>query len=185
MKTILCGLLLLLTGAALGFLLARRWAPQPATVEYIREPPVAEAIAPPRPVKVETPSAPALPMRTDTVYVDRVMHVTLRVDTAAIIADYELRRSYVTPLFDNQYGKLTLSLSTQYNRLDALSYEFIPVTKTVYTEKTWQPFVLAQYSTLGAAALGAGTFYRKTAYYIMYTTDFRRQALAAGMMVRF
>jgi hypothetical protein len=185
MKTFLYGLLLLLAGCAFGFFTGRRSAPQPAAVEYRHEPALTGAVEPLRPVKVELPVIPLLPVRTDTVYIDRVMHISRQVDTAAIIADYELRRSYVAPLFDSQYGKLTLSLSTQYNRLDALSYEFVPVTKTVYLEKTWQPFALTQYSALGGIALGAGAFYRKTAYYIMYSTDFRRHGLGAGVMVRF
>jgi hypothetical protein len=185
MKTFLYGFLLFLTGAALGFFAARCSAPQPSTVEYIREPAITETVELPEPIKVEAPAAPSLPMRTDTVYIDRIMHISRQVDTAAIIADYELKRSYVAPLFDSQYGKLTLSLSTQYNRLESLSYEFIPITKVIYAEKTWQPFALIQYSALGGAAIGAGTFYRKTAYYIMYSTDFHRHALGAGMMVRF
>jgi hypothetical protein len=107
------------------------------------------------------------------------------VDTAAIIADYELKRSYVVPLFNNEYGKLNLSLSTQYNRVSTLSYDFSPVIKIVYRERTWQPFAMAQYSTLGGVAAGAGAFYRKTGFYLMYGSDFHRHGAGAGVMIRF
>lgn len=185
MKSYLCGLLLLLTGCVLGFLAGRHLARQAAGIEYVQEPPIAAVIEIPEPVKIELPPLPALPMRTDTIYIDRVMQIERSVDTAAIIRDYELKRSYVVPLFDNPYGKLAVSLSTQYNRLEALSYEFIPVTKTIYLEKTWQPFAMIQYGTLSGAAIGGGTFYRKTGYYIMYSSDFRRHSLTAGIIVRF
>ncbi|MDR1456167.1 MAG: hypothetical protein LBJ01_10985, partial [Tannerella sp.] len=77
-----------------------------------------------------------------------------------------MKRSWAVPLFDSSAGKLNLSLSTQYNRLDALSYEFTPVFKTVYTEKRWLPFAMMQYSAVGGLGVGGGAFYRKAEYYI-------------------
>ena len=157
----------------------------PTAVEYIRLPPITGLIEPPAPVCIEAPALPALPLRTDTIYIDTVIYLREVIDTAAIIADYELKRSYAVPLFDNHYGKLSLSLSTQYNRLDTLSYEFLPVYKTVYLEKTWQPFAMIQYSTIGGISVAGGLFYRRAGYYIMYSSDFRRRGLGAGVMYRF
>ncbi|MDR0756465.1 MAG: hypothetical protein LBF85_01290, partial [Tannerella sp.] len=137
------------------------------------------------PVSVEIPALLALPVRTDTVYVDRVMYTREVVDTAAIIADYELKRSYAPVLFDDVYGRLALSLSVQYNRVSALSYEFTPVVKTVYRERVWQPFALLQYGAPGGAGVGGGMFYRRMGYYVMYATDLQRHGFGAGVMVRF
>jgi hypothetical protein len=117
-----------------------------------------------------------------TVYVDRVMYVREVVDTAAIIADYELKRSYVIPLFDNQYGKLDLSLSAQYNRLGVLSYEFMPVTKVVYREKTWRPFACLTYGSLGYVGGGAGIFDKSTGISIQYQTDFKKNGFGISVV---
>jgi hypothetical protein len=188
MTKFLCGLLLLLTGCALGFLAGRhsaRQAVQVETVEYVQEPAIAAVIEIPEPVKVELPALPALPVRTDTVYVDRVMQIERSVDTAAIIRDYELKRSYVVPLFDSQYGKLDVSLSTQYNRLEALSYEFIPVTKVVYREKTWRPFACLTYGSLGYVGAGAGIFYKSTGISIQYLTDFKKNGFGISVVRMF
>ena len=186
MKTVLYGLLLLLTGGVLGFFAARRSTHQLPSVEYVREPAITGLIEPPAPVRVEVPALPTLPIRTDTVYIDTVIYLREVVDPAAIIADYELKRSYLVPLFDNQYGKLSLSLSTQYNRPDTLSYEFLPVYKTVYMEKTRQPFAIFHYSAIGGTGVGGGLFCRRAGYYIMYSSDFRhRRGLGAGVIVRF
>jgi hypothetical protein len=107
------------------------------------------------------------------------------VDTAAIIADYELKRSYVTQLFDNQYGKLDLALSTQYNRLGDLSWEFTPVTKVVYREKTWRPFLSVTYGSLGYVGGGAGIFYKSTGINIQYITDLKRNGFSISVVKSF
>ncbi|MDR1114689.1 MAG: hypothetical protein LBL33_00770 [Tannerella sp.] len=152
MKTkyiLLCCALCLIIGTVAGFLTGRRTVERAESVRYVKETPVTGKIELLEPFRVEIPSLPVLLTRTDTVYVDRVAYTREVVDTAGIIADYELRRLYKTQLFDNQYGKLDLSLSTQYNRLEDLSYEFTPVTKIVYREKGWRPFVSVSYGSLG------------------------------------
>jgi hypothetical protein len=137
---LICCVTCLLTGIVTGFLAGRRTIEQPASIKYVEEKPVTGTIVPLEPVRVEVPAKPMLIMRTDTVYIDRVAYTREVVDTAAIIADYELKKMFETRLFDNQFGKLDLSLSTQYNRLGDLSYVFTPVTKTVYRERVWRPF---------------------------------------------
>ena len=124
MKTVLYGFLLLLAGFLAGFFAARRLAHNASTVErveYVHEPAVTGSVHLPEPVCIEVPALLSLPVRTDTVYVDTAVYLREVVYTAAIIRDYELKRLYAVQLFDNQYGKLDVSLSTQYNRLDALS----------------------------------------------------------------
>ena len=97
----------------------------------------------------------------NTVYVDNVMYAYNVVDTAAIIADYELRRQYLVPLFDNQNGKLEISLSSQYNKLSDIQYTFVPIRTIQYikVKQVWQPFVSTSYSTIGLWGIGGGVFY--------------------------
>jgi hypothetical protein len=150
----------LVAGSIAGFFAGRHTVEQPESVRYVRETPVTGTVERIEPIKIEIPPVPVLLTRTDTVYIDSIVYTREVVDTAAIIADYELKRSYAVPLFDNQYGRLNLSLSTQYNRLGSLSYEFTPLTKTVYREKIWRPFASASFSSFGYAGAGAGVFYR-------------------------
>ncbi|MDR1224780.1 MAG: hypothetical protein LBL07_18175, partial [Tannerella sp.] len=75
--------------------------------------------------------------------------------------------------FDNQYGKLELSLSSQYNRIGEVSYEFIPVTKVLYRERVWRPFVFASYGSVGAIGAGAGVYYGNWGIGVQYLTDLK------------
>jgi hypothetical protein len=163
MKTkyiLLCCTLCLVTGIIAGFLAGRRTIKQAESVKYVRETSVTGKIVSLEPVKVEIPSSPVLLTRIDTVYVDRIAYTRAVVDTVGIIADYELSRLYKTQLFDNQYGKLDLSLLTQYNRLEDLFYEFTPVTKIVYQEKAWRSFASITYGSLGYIGAGGGLYYK-------------------------
>jgi hypothetical protein len=173
--------LCLSVGLVAGFFAGRHTVEKGEKVTYIREASVTGVAGPLEPVSVEVPTSPALPVRTDTVYVDRVMYTREVVDTAAIIADYELKRSYTAQLFDNQYGKLSLSLSTQYNRLGNLSYEFTPVTKIIYRERAWRPFATATYNTLGYGSVGVGLSYKSIGIGFEYVTDFKRHGVGIAV----
>jgi hypothetical protein len=172
-NAVICCVVCLTAGIVIGFFAGRHTVSEEKTV-YVREASVSGVSAPLEPVSVETPSAPILPVRTDTVYLDHIVYIRTTVDTAAIIADYELKRSYTTRLFDNQHGTLDLSLSTQYNRLGALSYEFTPITKVVYRERAWRPFATATFNTLGYVGAGVGLSYKSTGIGLEYVTDFKK-----------
>jgi hypothetical protein len=169
----------LASGIVTGFLAGRRTVEQ--TVKYVAEKPFAGKVENIEPVKVEVPVSPVLPTRTDTVYLDNIVYTREVVDTAAIIADYELKRSYSKQLFDNQYGKLSLSLSTQYNRLGDLAYEFTPITQIVYRERTWRPFATASFSSLGYIGIGGGLYYKNIGVSVRYVTDFKKNGVDIGV----
>jgi hypothetical protein len=177
--------LCLAIGTVAGFLAGRRTVERLETVRYVKETPVTGKIELLEPFKVEIPSLPVLLTRMDTVYVDRVVYTREVVDTAGIIADYELRRLYKTRLFDNQYGKLDLSLSAQYNRLGDLSYEFTPVTRIVYREKDWRPFVSVMYRSLGYIGAGGGLYYKSLGVSVQYVTDLKRNGVSVGIYKAF
>jgi hypothetical protein len=182
---LLCCVLCLVIGTVGGFLAGRRTVERAESVRYVKEMPVAGTIGTIEPVRVEIPALPVLLTRIDTVYVDRIAYTRAVVDTAGIIADYELRRLYETRLFANQYGKLDLSLSTQYNRLGNLSYEFTPVTKVVYQERAWKPFVSVTYGSPGYAGVGAGLYYKSVGVSLQYVTDLKRNGVSVSFYKAF
>jgi hypothetical protein len=188
MKTkyiLLCCAVCLVIGTVAGFFAGRRTVERAESVRYIKEMPVAGTIGTIEPVRVEIPSLPVLLTRIDTVYVDRIAYMREVVDTAGIIVDYELRRLYKTQLFDNQYGKLDLSLSAQYNRLGDLSYEFTPVTKVVYRDKAWRPFVSVTYGSMGYIGAGGGLYYKSVGVCLQYVTDLKRNGVCVSFYKAF
>ncbi|MDH6354747.1 hypothetical protein M2132_001076 [Dysgonomonas sp. PH5-45] len=137
------------------------------------------------PVKEEKPEKPILPMKeVEIQYIDTgsvritTEYIYYEVDTAAIIADYILKRSYDLVAFDNkEQGKLRLFPVVQYNKLSGIDYEFTPVYKNINTtrEKVWQPFVSGSYSTLEYLGLGGGIFYHNLGFEYQYNLDLRKK----------
>jgi len=156
-------LFVFLCSIALGFFAGRKSITTVEKTVHIKDPAITETIPVPTPVSEEKPDSSMLPLRRDTAYINNYIYVRELVDTAAIIADYELRRRYEFPLFDNQYGRLDVSLNTQYNRLGDMSYTFVPIRTVQYVQvrRVWQPFVSASYSTFNIAGIGGGMFYNK------------------------
>lgn len=124
-----------------------------------------------KPVKVEKPEKSLLPTKPDTVIIDNTRIITQKVDTAGIIADYELKRSYSFTAFDDKtIGKLELFPSVQYNRLASLDYNFIPVEKIITRskDKIFTPFVSVDYSTFHYMGVGGGFFYHNLGFEYQY-----------------
>lgn len=161
MKDYIPHLIIMLLSVVLGFFAGRASTDRIEDTIAISGEPVSGSVTGMQPVSETKPLNPELPMRRDTVYIDSIIYVRETVDTAAIIAEYELSRQYLVPLFDNQYGKLELSVSTQYNRLHDVSYTFLPIhtIQRVQIKKTWQPYVSSSYSTIGLIGVGGGLFY--------------------------
>lgn len=142
------------------------------------------------PVKEEKPDKPLLPTKeieiqyrdtgsvktiTETKYLIQI------VDTAAIIADFILKRSYSITAFDNkEQGKLLLYPTVQYNKLTGMDYDFTPIQKqkNTYLQKVWQPFVSGSYSTLDYLGLGGGVFYHNLGFEYQYNIDIRSKPVA-------
>lgn len=98
-------------------------------------------------------------------------YLSIPVDTSAIIADWELKRTYKLTAFDNKMqGKLELFPVIQYNKLSALDYNFTPVIErqTIYKTKIWQSFISASYSTLNYIGIGGGIFYHNLGFEYQY-----------------
>lgn len=140
-----------------GFFIGRSTIDTETKVEYVKGETVTGSVSPTQfePIKEE---------KSNIQYRDTgsVKYINVLTDTAAIIADYELKRTYKLTAFDNKtQGKLELFPVIQYNRLSALDYNFTPIVErqTIYKTKVWQPFISASYSTLNYVGIGVGFFY--------------------------
>ena len=133
--------------------------------EYVRGETVRDTVRVPYPVREEVPVYYTLPVRYDTVYIDSYIYVREKVDTAAIIAEYIVKRTYELNVFDDDNGTMTATVDLQYNRLQRFGYEFTPIRRVdrSLVVRTWTPFVGASYSTFGIAGVGGGLFYHDIA----------------------
>ncbi len=123
------------------------------------------------PVSEEKPTVSILYQDTGS-----VQYIPIPIDTAAIIADYELKRKYSLLAFDNKtQGRLELFPTIQYNQLTGLDYNFTPIIEKnyIYKEKVWQPFVSTSYSTLDYVGVGGGMFYHNLGFEYQYNIDLR------------
>jgi hypothetical protein len=172
---------------AVGFFTGRCTTEVETKTEYIEGEPVSGNIPNIEPIHTETPEISTLPVKIDTISVDNIQHVVQKVDTAAIIREYEVKRFYSETLFNNQYGKLDISFSTQYNKVSDLKYGFSPITiiKTVEKERVFTPFVSVSYNTLKQAGIGGGLFYHDTGIQVRYITDFKAKGLDLSVMYKF
>ncbi len=120
--------------------------------------------------------------RTDTVYKD--VPVVDRDETIkATIEDWNLKREYNRMLFNNENGKLSISLAVQYNELQKLSYSFTPIQKqtVVRKERVFEPFVAASILGFDSFSVGGGFFYHN----LGFRAEWASGNLNFGVMYRF
>lgn len=155
-----------------GFIIGRQNSEFEQSIKYVKGETIEKTIEIPIPYRVEVSAKPIyLYKEKDTIY----STATTEIDTAAILQDWITRRSYQQDLFDNQYGKLSVDASVQYNKLASLKYSFTPlqkeITKTKY--QTWMPYVAISYSTLNYIGIGGGLFYHNLGIEYQFQKDFR------------
>jgi hypothetical protein len=174
---------------AVGFFIGRRTAVTKEVVRYVQGDTVSGTLdTAGMPVKETIPEIPDLPLKRDTVWLDNIIYVATTVDTAAIINDYIASREYIPVLFDNPHiGQLSLSATVQYNRLQDLSYTFIPVYKEITRHRVpvLQPYVGASYNTLQHASFSAGTFYGKIGVELQYVFDVKNIEKGYGVGLKY
>ncbi|MDR3140548.1 MAG: hypothetical protein LBU37_02285 [Tannerellaceae bacterium] len=187
MKTISQILIILLCVSA-GFFAGRCTSKVETKTEYTKGDPVNGSVTNIEPILTETLEIHTLPVVIDTIYVNNIQYVVQKVDTAAIIREYELKRYYTTTLFDDKNGRLDINSTLQYNKLSDLTYTFTPVftVKTVKVKPVWIPFISASYSTLyNQVSVGGGLFYHNIGIQIRYSTDFKVKGLDMGLLYKF
>lgn len=110
-------------------------------------------------------------------------------DLMPTVIDWNKERTYSEVLFNNEYGKLSLDGMIQYNRVQWLKPTFVPLQKeiTLYRERTWTPFVMASYSTIGYERIGGGLFYHDIGISAGFVRDFNtnKNGVEAGLIIKF
>lgn len=165
--------LAMLTCLVVGIFIGRSYIDTETKLEYIKGATTTGSVSPTQfeQIKEEKP---------DIQYRDigSIKYINVPADTAAIIADWELKRTYKLTAFDNKtQGKLELFPVIQYNRLAALDYNFTPMIERqiVYKTKVWQPFVSGSYSTLNYVNIGGGIFYHNLGFEYQYQKSLGNQ----------
>lgn len=130
---------------------------------------------------------PELPLKPIIIYKDSSKHEVFIVDTAKIIQNYIVKRSYVINEFDNNNGKLIIKPIVQYNELQSVEIEFTPVTKEVTKtiERTFTPFIQTTYNSFGYIETGGGMYYHNIGIQANYITNFKEKGFSVGMNIKF
>ncbi len=173
----------------LGFFIGRQTVSTEAKIKYIQGKAISGSVNDSRliPIKEEKQTNPNLPLKPEIIYKDSIRYIVLKVDTAAIIADYILKRSYELTPFDDENGKLQLFPTVQYNQLTGLDYQFTPIRKEIIQqkEKLWQPFVSVSYSTLDFIGIGGGVFYQNLGIEYQYQKGITNNGHLLGLKYKF
>lgn len=186
-RLIIAFLFVFIGGWVIGFFIGRQTINKETEINYVTGIPVKGSVSSNQfsQVKEEKPNSPVLPTKEIEVQyrdtgslkiISEIKYLYRVVDTAAIIEDYILKRSYVLTAFDNkENGKLLLYPTVQYNKLTGIDYDFTPIQKQTskYAYKVWQPFVSGSYSTFDYLGVGGGIFYHNIGIEYQYQKDFR------------
>ena len=131
-------------------------------VEYRDLPPVHVSVDAPAPLRFTVPELPQWLYFTDTVTQHPV------IDTAAILADWILRREYGDRLISDTTGTIDYLAIVQYNRLQNISLYYTPVQRVVTITKTIQPrftpFLLIGANTVGGVQVEGGVLLKRFAF---------------------
>lgn len=168
--------LVLLAFATGGFFLGRSFSNIeyiPGPIKYLPGNPIHDTIKIDKPVKIKEPVDTANIIAQcvcDGIYYelfpekvrDSIVYVS-KEDTTAILKDYATEKYYSEILFDTDtLGKCTVDTKIQYNKLMAMSYDFVPVTRsqtnTIVKTKRFSPFMGVGVSTLPAAGVCVGGY---------------------------
>ena len=161
-----------------GFFLGRKTIDVEEKIEYVKGETIRDSILVPYPVDSEIPKEPKLPLKKDTLYLDSLIFIVEKVDTAEIIKDYITQKTYEFNVFDSgTLGKFDLKQQIGYNKLLSFDYNFTPTTKQVtqFREPLFTPFVTGGYSTNKTVLLGGGFYYKNIGleYNMNVSTDRR------------
>jgi hypothetical protein len=153
----------------IGFLGGRRTIP--TKEKLVKLAPISGTSEKPVADREEIPVNPVLPVKADTVWMEKIAYVAQKVDTAAIIQDYISKRSYNLTLFDNEMGRLVISPVVQYNKLEPVSWSFTPIQKQIYRQPKWQFFAGAGVNTFDHVNFSLGAFRKKVGVECYYIRD--------------
>jgi hypothetical protein len=163
---------LIVAALAAAFYIGRRSVEvkETTTVEYRDMPTVSVSIDAPAPFRFTVPDLPQWLYFTDTVTRKQA------IDTAAILADWILKREYAARLIDDTTGTIDYTAIIQYNRLQNIGVDYKPVQRIVTNTKTIQPrftpFILAGGNSAGFGQVEGGVLFQQWGGSIELGTNF-------------
>ncbi len=165
-------IIVFIVGLIIGFFIGRSTIKE-GEVKYVKGDIVRDTVPVPYPVEVEVPKYIKLPMKKDTLWVDKVRYITEHIDTATIIKDYIIERTYSLKVFDDMNGKLDATAKVGYNKLLGFSYDYTPLQKHVIIKekKLFTPFVSGSYHTYKALGVGGGVFIKDLGVEYLYNVS--------------
>ena len=184
-KQIVISLILLILGFVIGYFCMKSSVTK-SEIKYVQLPPITDTIKVPDPYKVEIPSDPEYILKKDTIYQDSIVYVHESIDTLAILEDWIKKRSYETVLFDvDTLGKMTVFTDIQYNKLQSLSYKYIPIQKEVTQTKTqlFTPYIQGGLTFDWYPSLEIGTYIRNVSLGIEATRNVDTDKFMYGIKI--
>ena len=172
-KNTVIAIVCLTVGICIGFFAGRQTITYETEIKYVRGDVVRDTIHLPVPVY-------------------EVVHDTICLiehDTIKTLIDWNTERFYTwQPINDNR-GIVDISAMVQFNRVQSMSAEFVPIYKEItrYKKKVWQPYISASYSTFGIVGLGGGLFYNDVGleYGFQYSMFENRTGYLVGLKYKF
>jgi hypothetical protein len=161
----------IIAALAAGFYLGRRSVivTETTTVEYQRMPTISVSVSP-ESLRFTVPELPQWLYFTDTITQQQV------IDTAAILADWALKREYGARLIDDTTGTVDYSAIVQYNRLQNITLDYQPVQRIITTTKIIQPhftpFIFVGGNTAGFGQVEGGVLFNRWGAAVELGTDF-------------
>jgi hypothetical protein len=171
-----------------GFFIGRATTTTGIVTKYVKGETITTSVNVPGPEKIITKFLnPLLPIKHDTIIINKIKYQIEKVDTAKIIANYIQRKYYIIPLFDNNNGKLTVTPVIQYNALDSLGFTFTPIEKitTITKEKIFTPFITASYNSFNYVGVGGGIYYHNIGLGAKYMTNFTNKGFEVNANIKF
>jgi len=161
-----------------GFFLGRKTINVKEKIEYVKGETIRDTITIPYPVDSEIPKEPKLPLKKDTLYLDSLIFIVEKVDTAEIIKDYITQKTYEFNLFNSPtLGKFDVKQQIGYNKLLSFDYDFTPMSKqiTQFREPVFTPFITGGYSTNNSFLLGGGLYYKHIGIEYLLNVPLRKE----------
>jgi len=163
--------LLCVTCLAVGFYVGREMIPYKEEIRYVQGEVVRDTTFHP---------VPLLEIVHDTI-------ILVERDTIKTLIDWNTERYYAEQLFNDKRGILDVSASVQYNRLQDISFEFVPVYREItrYKIPAWHPYVGFSYNTFNQVAFDAGLFYKHFGIELQYISNFKQKGYGIGLRYKF
>lgn len=182
-------IILVLIACLASFFAGRLTTKQKDTVKFVKGETIYRTIEVPKFIKSTIPTAVFLPVKKDTLFIDKEKIVIQTVDTAKIIENYIAERKYAFNVFDDENGKLDIDQTIQYNELQKFNYSFTPMQKVItqQKERVLIPFASASYNSFNIAGAGGGMFYKNVGieYKYLYNINNHGSGHEFGLKVKF